>query len=108
MKSSAVGRKRKKSILLTAVRSIRLVNVDFFRIIIKFGGFSRSGFLFVTILRYFCIFLRYREKKMKKAGFFFLVMIVIVVVVVGIGYWKLIGEESDILRKIVFEECLFN
>ncbi|EPB1943192.1 CDP-diacylglycerol diphosphatase, partial [Escherichia coli] len=44
--------------------------------------------------------LRYREKKMKKAGLLFLVMIVIAVVAAGIGYWKLTGEESDTLRKI--------
>src|SRR5699024_5965451 len=108
MKSSAAGRKRKKSILLTAVRSIRSANADFPRIIIKPGGFSRPGFLFVTILRYPCISLRYREKKMKKAGLLFLVMIVIAVVAAGIGYWKLTGEESDTLRKIVLEECLPN
>ena len=100
--------KRKKSILLTAVRSIRSANADFPRIIIKPGGFSRPGFLFVTILRYPCISLRYREKKMKKAGLLFLVMIVIAVVAAGIGYWKLTGEESDTLRKIVLEECLPN
>lgn len=35
-------------------------------------------------------------------------MIVIAVVVAGIGYWKLTGEESDTLRKIVLEECLPN
>lgn len=38
---------------------------------------------------------------MKKAGLLFLVMIVIAVVAAGIGYWKLTGEESDTLRKIV-------
>lgn len=38
---------------------------------------------------------------MKKAGLLFLVMIVIAVVTAGIGYWKLTGEESDTLRKIV-------
>lgn len=35
-------------------------------------------------------------------------MIVIAVVAAGIGYWKLTGEESDTLRKIVLEECLPN
>ena len=45
---------------------------------------------------------------MKKAGLLFLVMIVIAVVAAGIGYWKLTGEESDTLRKIVLEECLPN
>ncbi|MDP1086707.1 CDP-diacylglycerol diphosphatase, partial [Klebsiella pneumoniae] len=49
-------------------------------------------------MRYPCISLRYREKKMKKAGLLFLVMIVIAVVAAGIGYWKLTGEESDTLR----------
>ena len=38
---------------------------------------------------------------MKKAGLLFLVMIVIAVVATGIGYWKLTGEETDTLRKIV-------
>ncbi|MCZ5640441.1 hypothetical protein O5511_12620 [Escherichia coli] len=37
-----------------------------------------------------------------------MVMIVIAVVAAGIGYWKLTGEESDTLRKIVLEECLPN
>lgn len=45
---------------------------------------------------------------MKKAGLLFLVMIVIAVVAAGIGYWKLTGEESDTLRKIVLEQCLPN
>lgn len=45
---------------------------------------------------------------MKKAGLLFLVMIVIAVVTAGIGYWKLTGEESDTLRKIVLEQCLPN
>ncbi|VED10185.1 CDP-diacylglycerol pyrophosphatase [Escherichia coli] len=45
---------------------------------------------------------------MKKAGLLFLVMIVIAVVAAGMGYWKLTGEESDTLRKIVLEECLPN
>src|SRR5699024_1688865 len=108
MKSSAAGRKRKKSIMLTPVLSIRSANADFPRIIIKPGGFARSGFLFVAILRYPCISLRYREKKMKKAGLLFLVMMVIAVVATGIGYWKLTGEESDTLRKIVLEQCLPN
>ncbi|MGE0888478.1 CDP-diacylglycerol diphosphatase [Escherichia coli] len=35
-------------------------------------------------------------------------MIVIAVVATGIGYWKLTGEESDTLRKIVLEQCLPN
>lgn len=43
-----------------------------------------------------------------KKRVFFLVMIVIAVVAAGIGYWKLTGEESDTLRKIVLEECLPN
>lgn len=99
--------KAQKSILLTAVRSIRSANADFPRIIIKPGGFSPLGFLFVTILRYPCISLRYRKKD-EKSGSSFLVMIVIAVVATGIGYWKLTGEESDTLRKIVLEQCLPN
>lgn len=47
-------------------------------------------------------------KKDEKSGSSFLVMIVIAVVAAGIGYWKLTGEESDTLRKIVLEECLPN
>ncbi len=43
-----------------------------------------------------------------KKRVFFLVMIVIAVVTAGIGYWKLTGEESDTLRKIVLEQCLPN
>ena len=42
----------------------------------------------LTILRYPCISLRYREKKMKKAGLLFLVMIVIAVVTAGIDVYK--------------------
>ncbi|MFP1482541.1 hypothetical protein ACLB1S_00845 [Escherichia coli] len=35
-------------------------------------------------------------------------MMIIAIVAAGIGYWKLTGEESDTLRKIVLEECLPN
>lgn len=43
---------------------------------------------------------------MKKTVIFILVMIVIAVAA-GFGYWKFTGD-SEVLRKIVLEQCLPN
>ncbi len=100
--------KAQKSILLTAVRSIRSANADFPQDNYQARWFLATGFFichdFALPLHLFEV----QGKKMKKSGSSFLVMIVIAVVAAGIGYWKLTGEESDTLRKIVLEQCLPN